>query len=96
MNKNLNDYLNEQAKYPDSPFSKFFESFSLAFILKNLNGEKRKEFLTLLENQSFAEIPEFLGKNIPDFAKQLREATSREINSIKNKANDVQRKTDEQ
>lgn len=79
----LDEYLAEQAKYPDSPFSRFFASFSLAFILKNLKEEKREKFLGLLENQQFAQIPEFLGKNIPDFAKQLRKATQNEIAKIK-------------
>lgn len=79
-------YLREQSKYLDSPFVKLFNTFSLSFILKNLNKVKKEEFLKLLLEEKFEEIPNFLAHNISGFAQRLKKTIQTELEKIEKQA----------
>ena len=79
----IDKYLTEQAKYSDSPYSKFFNSFSLNWILNNLNKDQKEKFLKLLEEEKNEELLEFIAENITDFDTRLITDFEKEIERIK-------------
>ena len=79
----LEKYLGEQAKYTDSPYRKFANAFSLAFILRKLEREKRKAFIKLLEEEKFEQVLEYLDTELPELIDELPVALEREIEKIK-------------
>jgi len=83
----FDQYLAEQARYQDSPWSRFFESFSLNFALKNLNAKQKKEFISLLEKEKFDQVLIYLSENIPDFDQKFKKALGQKLKTIKQKAN---------
>jgi len=86
ISEKLNQYLAIQSRYSDSPFSQFVQTYSLAWILDQLQPNQKKMFLSLLKKKKFTDIPEFLEKNIPDFSVRLSEAIDMEIGKIKKQA----------
>jgi Mg/Co/Ni transporter MgtE len=80
----LDQYLAEQARYKDSPLTKFLNIFELNLILKELNPTQREQFLELLEEEKFEEVLEFIGNNIPNFGKKLKKEINTEDEKIKN------------
>ena len=81
----LIQYLTRQSKYKDSPYKKFFETFTLSFVLKSLDKDKKEKFLALLDKESFDKIPAFLAQNITNFATKLEKAFGKEIEKINTK-----------
>lgn len=83
----IDEYLEAQIDIPHSPYNEFIEVFSLTWIMQNLSPEKREEFIRMLEEEKFEEIPFFLEENIIDFEEKILRATREEIKKIKNKIN---------
>ena len=81
----FDQYLAEQARYKDSPLTKFLNIVELNLILKELNPAQREEFLELLEKEKFEELLEFIGNNIPDLRSKLKKEINIETEKIKNK-----------
>lgn len=90
----VDDYLAEQAKYQDSPYSKFFQNFSLNWILKKLNDKQKEKFLQLLKEERNGELLEFIGKNIKNFDQKITQAVKKEIKKIKHEPRKINRNND--
>ncbi|MBU0569610.1 hypothetical protein KKB40_02410 [Patescibacteria group bacterium] len=76
-------YLTEQARYKDSPLTKFLNIVELNLILKELNKTQREEFLEHLEEEKFEELLEFIGNNIPNLGEKLKRGIDTEVKKIK-------------
>ena len=80
----FDQYLSGQAKYSDSAYGKFFKTFSLSFILKNLDAKKKKEFIKLLKKEKYEKLFEFIAKNIDNFPGKLNTALKKEKERLRN------------
>ena len=65
-----------------SEFYEFFESIVFNTILKNLDKDKRSEFVQLLDSGKTTDILNFLKKNIPDLENLLRDRLNTEMKFI--------------
>ena len=86
ISEKLNQYLAIQGRYSDSPFNQFVQTYSLVWILDQLQPNQKKIFLNLLKKKKFTDIPEFLENNILDFSTRISEAIDKEIDKIKKQA----------
>jgi hypothetical protein len=78
----INTWFLDQVNKPESVPEKFYWTFLLKFILKNLKKEPKKQFINLLEKQKTDQILSFVFKNINDFEKRFSQALGEKLAKI--------------
>lgn len=90
---NLNMLMFGELEDQDSPLVKFINSFTLNYIVKNLDQVKRQDFVNLLEQENGDEkIWQFVKKNIKNFEESYEKELENKLRKIRNQTLNIQKK----